>query len=380
MFPNDAFNLHQTIIKQTSNSKSCNFKNHLTSKCSNKSILCNQLVSIYLYSSSLHKRTHLFNRLFSTSTNISCRKVIISRGPKDLSVNRDSKNHNIDNKNTNINNINSIKSNNINNIKNNNNKNRNSGVSGELTHLDKEGRLRMVDVGEKVVSRRVAVAKGVVWVPRGVMDAVRGNNVGKGDVLVAAKVAGVMAAKKTSDLIPLCHQIPLSKVHITFKLHCSDDHLSYNEDYHSNCYNDLQDHKNSKDLNQLFDTTNCKDFQTNKLNISSNSSNPSENSLINDQNNHTSFNLTPSTTQVSHSLKATHPKPTSIPKHDSNIEVMCEVVCEGRTGVEMEALVGVTVASLTIYDMVKAMSQHIVIGDVRLVKKTGGRSVFVNEF
>ena len=87
-----------------------------------------------------------------------------------------------------------------------------------LTHLDEEGSARMVDVGAKAVTAREAVAQGRITMTRDAAAAIRAGSVQKGDVLAVARVAGIMAAKKTSDLIPLCHPLPLSKVEIDLVL------------------------------------------------------------------------------------------------------------------------------------------------------------------
>lgn len=87
-----------------------------------------------------------------------------------------------------------------------------------LTHLDEEGSARMVDVGAKTVTARQAVAQGRIAMTREAAAAIRAGSIQKGDVLAVARVAGIMAAKKTSDLIPLCHPLPLSKVEIDLAL------------------------------------------------------------------------------------------------------------------------------------------------------------------
>jgi len=148
----------------------------------------------------------------------------------------------------------------------------------ELTHLDERGRARMVDVGEKPVTRRRAVAQGVLIVGGDVMAAVREGRTPKGNVFEAARLAGIMAAKRTSELIPLCHPLPLDTVAV--------------------------------------------DFET----------------------------------------------------HDDRVVVRAEAVATARTGVEMEALTAATVAALTLYDMLKALSKEMVLTEVRLLSKSGGRS------
>ncbi len=92
----------------------------------------------------------------------------------------------------------------------------------ELTHIDDEGRARMVDVSGKIPSDRTAVAIGAIRMAQSTLDAIRTNGLKKGDVLAVARVAGIMAAKKTSDLIPLCHPLALTDIGVEFAL---DDSL-----------------------------------------------------------------------------------------------------------------------------------------------------------
>ncbi len=147
-----------------------------------------------------------------------------------------------------------------------------------LSHLDAQGRARMVDIGEKPDTKRVAVAKGRVLMNPQTLELVRKNEIAKGDVLTVAQVAGIAAAKRTSELIPLCHPLLLTNISVDF------------------------------------------DFQ------------------------------------------------------GDGIEIMAIVEATGKTGVEMEALTAVTVSALTIYDMCKAQDRAMRIQDVRLVKKSGGKS------
>ena len=150
----------------------------------------------------------------------------------------------------------------------------------ELTHVDEEGRVCMVDVGAKDETERVAVARGVVAMQPETLRLIAGGDAPKGDVLAAAQVAGVMAAKRTPDLIPLCHPLLLTQVDVAFR----------------------------------------------------------------------------------------------IDQAASQIEITATVRCRGKTGVEMEALTAVSVAALTIYDMAKAVEKGMRIGDIHLVRKTGGKS------
>jgi cyclic pyranopterin phosphate synthase len=150
----------------------------------------------------------------------------------------------------------------------------------ELTHLDAEGRVQMVDVGEKPDTERVAVAKGEVTMRPETLRLIAEKGVPKGDVLAVAQVAGIMAAKHTPDLIPLCHPLLITKADVEFE----------------------------------------------------------------------------------------------IDEEASRIIITATVRCRGKTGVEMEALTGVSVAALTIYDMAKAVEKTMRIGNIRLVRKSGGKS------
>jgi cyclic pyranopterin phosphate synthase len=150
----------------------------------------------------------------------------------------------------------------------------------ELTHLDAQGNARMVDVGDKSDTSRSAIAQGEVRMQPATLSAIRDGRVPKGDVLAAARIAGILAAKRTPDLIPLCHPLLLTKVEVTLEL----------------------------------------DQSTNRVIITS------------------------------------------------------TVHCKGPTGVEMEALTAVSVAALTIYDMAKALEKGMVIADIRLLEKHGGKS------
>ncbi len=91
------------------------------------------------------------------------------------------------------------------------------GKAGELTHLDSRGRIQMVDVGEKGVTRRVAIARGAVRMAPATVGAIVAGRLQKGEALAAARIAGIMAAKRTHELIPLCHQIPLEVVEVDFR-------------------------------------------------------------------------------------------------------------------------------------------------------------------
>lgn len=150
----------------------------------------------------------------------------------------------------------------------------------KFTHFDEQGNAVMVDVSEKNPTSRTALAEGKIQVNRELMDAILHHTVKKGDVLGVARVAGIMAVKQTSSLIPMCHVLPISKCSVDFE----------------------------------------------------------------------------------------------IEEENLTIKALCMVKVEGKTGVEMEALTGVNVALLTIYDMCKGIDKRMVMTDIHLVEKKGGKS------
>jgi cyclic pyranopterin phosphate synthase len=149
-----------------------------------------------------------------------------------------------------------------------------------LTHFDEDGKAIMVEVGQKAPTRRVAVARGEVRMQEGTLARILDRGVEKGDVFGIARIAGIMAAKKTSELIPLCHPLLLTSVAVEF-----------------------------------------------------------------------------------------FPFP-----GEGRVEIEATVKVGGQTGVEMEALTAVSVAALTIYDMCKAVDKGMVLGQIRLMEKQGGKS------
>ncbi|MBI3062386.1 MAG: cyclic pyranopterin monophosphate synthase MoaC [Deltaproteobacteria bacterium] len=150
----------------------------------------------------------------------------------------------------------------------------------KLTHLDSEGRARMVDVTEKNVTHRVAAARGTVFMRSETLALILDSKIEKGDVFAVARVAGIMAAKKTPELIPMCHPLNITSVEI----------------------------------------------------------------FLTPQNN------------------------------PARVEIEAVVKVSGQTGVEMEAMTAVSACGLTIYDMCKAVDREMSIGEIRLVKKSGGKS------
>ena len=151
---------------------------------------------------------------------------------------------------------------------------------GDLTHFNEQGRARMVDVTEKAVTHRTAIAAGEIHVSPETMAHIRNGTMKKGDVLAVAQVAGIQAAKHNWELIPMCHPLPLTGIDIAFAL--ADDPCM--------------------------------------------------------------------------------------------VEIRATVTCTGVTGVEMEALTAVSVAALTIYDMCKAVQKDMHITNIRLLRKSGGKS------
>lgn len=150
----------------------------------------------------------------------------------------------------------------------------------QFTHIDNNGNALMVDVGDKDVTRRTAVAEGYIRMSPDCFAMVAEGRAKKGDVLGVAQIAGIMAAKRTSDLIPLCHPLMLTKVTVELEL---------------------------------------------------------------------------------------------IPE-EHQVRAVCTACCDGKTGVEMEALTGASAAMLTVYDMCKAVDKAMEIGPIRLLEKHGGKS------
>ena len=152
--------------------------------------------------------------------------------------------------------------------------------SKKLTHLDESGRAKMVDVTDKAVTKRVAVAEGTISIQPETLSLILQKNIPKGDVFSVARIAGISAAKRTGGLIPLCHPLPITHADV---------------DFH-------------------------------------------------------------------------------VDEAKSTIRIRASATIEAKTGVEMEALTAVTVAALTIYDMCKAVDKTMVISNIRLLEKKGGKS------
>ncbi len=151
-------------------------------------------------------------------------------------------------------------------------------MSSDFTHFNDEGRAKMVNVGDKNITHRTARARARVFVNADTFDLIKSGGMKKGDVLTVAQVAGVMGAKKTKDIIPMCHPILMNGIDLS---------LTMNEE-------------------------------------------------------------------------------------DLSVDILSEVSCDGRTGVEMEALTAASVAALTVYDMCKAVQKDMIISDICLLDKSGG--------
>ena len=197
-----------------------------------------------------------------------------------------------------------------------------------LSHLDEHGKARMVDVGDKPVTRREAVSRGRVFMRKETLDLILSGGMPKGDVFAAARIAGIMAAKKTHELIPLCHPIPIS--------HCSVDFKVYRPDA---AEGDTGDVPKSREKCGGLECEAAKTVELGAVEHSAVQSNASD-----------------ATTE------------------DAVIEIEARVRTVGQTGAEMEAMTAVAVAGLTIYDMVKAVDRGVRVSDIRLVEKSGGKS------
>lgn len=150
-----------------------------------------------------------------------------------------------------------------------------------LTHTDIHGKAQMIDVSPKSITPRKAIAQAIIYVGPKIHSLIKENQLKKGDVLSVAQLAGILAAKKTSELIPLCHNIFLTSIKLDLKL-----------------------------------------------------------------------------------------------TENNTIHIQSTIQCDGKTGVEMEALTACTVAALTVYDMCKAVSHDMVIKDIRLLHKSGGKNLY----
>ena len=190
----------------------------------------------------------------------------------------------------------------------------------DLTHFDKAGNAVMVDVSNKPVTTRQAIATGKIYVCQEIFERIERRLIAKGDVLGVARLAGIMATKRTSELIPLCHPLPLTKCEVDFALCRANATLGTVKKQgrtSESAFSSEDDQKSTSDNENIF---------------------------------------------------------TPKKRNSFYIEATCLVKTDGKTGVEMEALTGVQIALLTIYDMCKAIDKGMLITDVHLMSKSGGRS------
>lgn len=209
-----------------------------------------------------------------------------------------------------------------------------------LSHLDEHGKARMVDVGEKPVSRRKAVSRGRVFMKNKTLDLILSGGMPKGDVFAAARIAGIMAAKKTHELIPLCHPIPIS--------HCSVDFKVYRPDGAEGNAGDVpESHEKRGEIESGSDAVETVECGAHEYGVD-------EHSAV--------------------EQSAVQSDASDAAREDAVIEIEACVRTVGQTGAEMEAMTAVAVAGLTIYDMVKGVDRGVRLSDIRLVEKSGGKS------
>jgi molybdenum cofactor biosynthesis enzyme len=218
-----------------------------------------------------------------------------------------------------------------------------------MNHFDAKGNAWMVDVAGKPPTERVAVAGGFIWVSEETLSAIKGKNSKKGDVLGVAQVAGIMAAKKTGDIIPLCH--PLTLTHCSVEFTVPDGGAGKDSDE-----SETSDGGAGKDS----DESETSDGGAGKRRGESEASDESGGKNGGGQG--------------AVRAQACGAAQTGAKAKIYGIKATCTVKTFGQTGVEMEALTGVSVALLTIYDMCKSIDRGMVISDVCLLLKDGGKS------
>jgi molybdenum cofactor biosynthesis protein MoaC len=214
-----------------------------------------------------------------------------------------------------------------------------------LTHLTSYGAAHMVSISSKDITKRTAAARCSVHFSNPVAATlIRSNQAKKGDVLGVARLAGIMASKRTADLIPLCHPIAITHVSVDVDL------IPGNESSVSSTKEDQALNSDAQQSIQWAGTG-----QGDAHHLSSDNSNP---------------------TLKDHSSKVAQHFPLMPEKTQTNgsVEINATVSCEGKTGVEMEALTAASVAALTVYDMCKAVDKGMRIEGLRVVRKEGGRS------
>ena len=279
--------------------------------------------------------------------------------------------------------------------------------SGRLTHVGPTGKASMVDVGDKKETMRGAVATGRVALGAEAFTAVRDNILGKGDVLGVARMAGIMAAKQTSSLIPLCHSLNLDRCTIpAFKSQvrlgqCSHVcvcvcllECSTGEWLLTSCLSDIVSHRGSHDARSML-TIKLQASTFARLDLAQKRKSWSANydRFLEDKGSNVSGEIAQPMICISCMLDAEHlgvccnAMPIVTQSHVSRVsvdltldddsravDIRAEAKCQGRTGVEMEAMTAVSIAALTVYDMTKAISKGARIDSIRLEEKWGGKS------
>lgn len=193
----------------------------------------------------------------------------------------------------------------------------------DFTHFDQNGNAWMVDVSEKENTRREAVACGKITMTGECIDKIMAGQMKKGDVLGAARIAGIMGAKRTEELIPLCHRLNLTGVEVWFEL--------------------------------------CQE-------------NPGETDTGSPETSAGETGTQSPKTSAGHTAEGISAAGIEKLQGSGSVKAFCRTKTTGQTGVEMEALMGVQIALLTIYDMCKAVDKRMVISDVHLLSKSGGKN------
>uniref|UniRef100_A0A673G0N7 cyclic pyranopterin monophosphate synthase n=1 Tax=Sinocyclocheilus rhinocerous TaxID=307959 RepID=A0A673G0N7_9TELE len=234
------------------------------------------------------------------------------------------------------------------------------GTSDQLTHTDAQGKASMVNVGDKAVTCRTAMACGKVVLGPKAFNLVRANQLAKGDALAVAQLAGIMGAKQTSSLIPLCHPLPLDHASVTIEL-LEEEHAVIVK---ATCQTTGRTGVEMEALTAVAVAT---------LTLYDMCKSVSHDILITDIN-IMGAKQTSSVIPLCHPLPLDHASVT-IELLEEEHAVIVKATCQttGRTGVEMEALTAVAVATLTLYDMCKSVSHDILITDIKLLSKTGGQ-------
>lgn len=260
-------------------------------------------------------------------------------------------------------------------------------LSSTLTHVSQSGEARMVDVSGKLVTRREAVARAEVALGPTAFRLVQQNKAKKGDVLGVARVAGIMAAKRTSELIPLCHPLPLDSIEVNLTLREYEEEESEGEwrDRRKGAATEAREHEEEESQGEQGDRRERNLDEKEYKGGESERDTKGEGSEHKEEENERERKEVRKNTHDKRDREEEHNRDPqegrentpnkgerkSSPVHLVTIEA--KAVISGRTGVEMEALVAASVAALTVYDMCKAVSHAITISKVRLVAKSGGK-------